>query len=65
MATTKKIDKWEIDSAVDTLIQAQKILNNKLILPRVRQAFKEKQRALAEVALELKVATKQRAIRNK
>ncbi|GAH57803.1 unnamed protein product, partial [marine sediment metagenome] len=38
-----KVDKWEVNSAVDTLIEAQKILNNKQLLPKVRRAFKEKQ----------------------
>ena len=58
-------DKWEIESAVNTLIDAQKILNDKKLLPKIRRAFKEKQRALAEAALELNVSKQQRAIRNK
>ena len=65
MAEIASTEKWEIDSAVDTLIEAQKILNDKKLLPKVRKAFKERQRALAEAALELKVSTKQRDIRNK
>jgi len=59
-----KIDKWEINSAVDTLIEAQKIMNNKKLLPRVKRAFVEKQRAMAEAALELKVAAKQKHMRD-
>ena len=61
----KKIDKWEVDNAVRTLIEAQEIMNNKQLLPRVKRAFAEKQRALAEAALELKVAKTQKALRNK
>ncbi len=61
-----KSDKeWEIESAVDTLISAQKILNDKKLLPKVKRAFKEKQRALQDAALELNVAEKQSAMRKK
>lgn len=65
MAVTKSDDEWEVDGAVDTLIKAQEILNDKKLLPKVKRAFTEKQRALAEAALELNVAGKQRAIRQK
>ena len=61
----KKIEKWEVDSAVDTLIEAQKIMKDKRLLPKVKVAFAEKQQAMAEAALELKVAEKQCALRNK
>lgn len=65
MATVESDDKWEVDSAVRTLVEAQEILNNKQLLPKVKLAFAKKQRALAEAALELNVAGKQRAIRQK
>lgn len=65
MTAVDSKDDWKVNSAVDTLIEAQKILNDKKLLPKVRRAFREKQRALAEAALELKVSEKQRAIRNK
>ena len=57
--------KWEIEGAVDTLIRAQEILNDKKLLPCVRREFKKRQKALAETALELKVAKKQRSMRDK
>lgn len=62
---TKKIDDWEVSSAVDTLIKAQEILKNKKLLPLVRREFKKRQEALAEAALELKVAKKQRSMGKK
>ena len=65
MATVKSDDKWEVDDAVRTLIRSQEILNDKKLLPKVKRAFAEKQRALADAALELKVSTKQKDIRNK
>lgn len=65
MATVKKIEKWGVDQAVDTLIRAQEIMNDKRLLPRVKRAFTEKQRALAEAALELKVAKQQRTVRDR
>ena len=65
MATVKKIEEWDVDQAVDTLIRAQEILNDKRLLPRVKRAFTEKQRALAEAALELKVSKKQKTLRDK
>lgn len=65
MAKPKKIDEWEVEQAVDTIIKAQEIMNDKRLLPRVKRAFVERQRALQEAALELKVAGKQKALRNK
>ncbi len=65
MPQLKKIEDYEVDQAVDTLVQARKILNDKRMLPRVRQAFADKQRDLAEAALELKVSGKQRDLRAK
>lgn len=57
--------KWEIEEAVSTLIRAQKILKDKKLLPAVKREFKRQQDALAETALELKVAKKQRDMRKK
>lgn len=65
MAKAKKIEEWEVDSAVDTLIKAQEIMNDKRLLPRVKRAFAERQRALQEAALELKVTKKQNTLRDK
>lgn len=64
------VDKdWEVDNAVDALIRAQEILNDKKLMPKVKIAFKKKQQALAETAAELKletkVAEKQKVMRNK
>jgi hypothetical protein len=69
MAVPKSDKDWEVDSAVDTLIRANDILNDKKLLPKIRQRFAEKQRALqetaAELKLETKVAAKQKEIRSK
>lgn len=65
MAKSKKIEEWQVNSAVDTLIEAQEIMNNKRLLPRVKRAFAEKQRALQEAALELKVSKKQHDIKGR
>lgn len=59
----KKIEEWEVNSAVDTLIEARKILKDKRLLPKVRRALAEKQRAMQEAALELKVGKRQAAMR--
>ena len=61
----KKLNKWEIDQAVDTLIRAQEIMADKILFPRVKQAFAKKQRAMKEAALEFTVAAKQRSMRAK
>ncbi len=61
----KNIEKWEVNSAVDTLIEAHEIMNNKPLYKRVKIAFAKKQRAMQEAALELQVADKQRAINKK
>ena len=61
----KKIDSWEIEQAVDTLIKAQEILKDKRLLPKVRVEFKKRMDALAEAALELNVVTKQKAMHEK
>ncbi len=58
----KKMDDWEIGSAVDTLIEAQEILKDKKNLPRIEKEFKKRQDAMAEAALELQVAKKQKAM---
>lgn len=59
---TKKIDEWEVSSAVNTLIKVQEILKDKKLLPLVRREFKKRQDALAEAALELKVTKQQRSM---
>ena len=65
----RKIDEYDVNYAVDTLIKAQEILNDKQMLPKVKKAFAKKQQALRETASELKleskVAEKQKAMGDK
>lgn len=63
MAKTEK--DWEVDAAVDALIRANEILNDKALMPKIRIRFQEKMKALQETALELKVSQKQQDIRKK
>jgi len=65
MVKAKNTEKWEIEGAVDTLIRAQEIMNDKQLFPKVKQAFIKKQRAMQETALELKITEKQSALRDR
>ena len=62
---TKSDEQWKIDSAVDTLVEAERIKSNKKLFPKVVKAFKRKLGELAKTALEVKVAKKQAEIRAK
>lgn len=61
----KSDEQWKIDSAVDTLVEAERIKNDKKMFPKVLKAFKRKLDELAKTALEVKVAKKQAEIRAK
>ena len=62
---TRCQDDFEVDNAVSTLVEAQRIMNDKKLLPKVQKKFAQKQKELAAAALEVKVAKKQREIGEK
>jgi hypothetical protein len=46
----KQQEKWEIDSAVDTLVRAAEIIEDKELLKKVTAAAKDKKRAISSIA---------------
>lgn len=58
MPKKEKYDDWNVRSDVDTLIQANKILNDKSKLPKIRVEFKKRAEALKDTAKELNLESK-------
>ena len=52
------MDKWEVQSAVDTLIRAEEIKNDSKLLSAVKRLMEEKVKATSEAAAKLKVEQK-------
>lgn len=51
-------DKYDVNSAVNTLIEAEEIKRNTVLFPKVKKAFLKKQAAMQRTALEIKVGKK-------
>lgn len=65
MPIAKSDEQWKIDSAIDTLIEAEKVKRDKKLFPKVKAGFKRRLREMEQAACEVKVAQKQAEIRAK
>lgn len=60
MSEAKCDNKWEIESAADTLIRAAEIRSDKKLYPKVKRELKRKAAVAHRAALEARVAGKMR-----